>query len=141
MSGHVLGIGEVARLSRLKVPTIRFYESIGLLTTPQRTPANRRSYTGADVGRLRFIRNARDLGFGLPAIRQLLRLAALPEEPCDEADAIAREHLGEIERKVARLLALSAELKAMLDRGAHGRIAQCRVIEILSAEEGDPASP
>lgn len=83
-----------------------------------------------------FIRHSRALGFGLDAIRQLLQLAEMPEEPCDEADAIAREHLEAIRRKIDQLTALSGELKTMLDRGAHGTIAECRVIEALAGEDG-----
>lgn len=133
---HAIAIGAVARLSGVKVPTVRFYESVGLLPAPARTDANRRTYDMSDVRRLRFIRHARDLGFGLGAVRQLLRLAAMPGDPCDEADAIAREHLEAIDRKVAQLTALSGELRAMLERGAHGNIAECRVIEVLAGDKG-----
>lgn len=127
-----LSIGAVAKLARIKVPTIRYYEEIGLLPHPRRTDSNRRTYGKEDVRRLTFIRHARELGFDLGAIRQLLALAGLPEEPCAEADEIARARLVEVEDKIARLLALREELKAMLEQGAHGLIRECRVIEILA---------
>ena len=132
---HEIAIGTVARLARVKVPTIRYYETVGLLPTPMRTEANRRTYSTEDVDRLTFIRHARDLGFGLDAIRQLLKLAALPDQVCDGADDIAREHLEAIGRKIAQLTALSAEIEGMLDRGAHGSIAQCRVIKVLAERD------
>lgn len=128
-------IGQVARLTGVKVPTIRHYEEIGLLAAPPRTASNRRTYSEDEVRRLKFIRQARELGFDLDAIRQLQALAAMPDEPCAEADDIARARLTEIESKVARLTALQEELTAMLERGAHGRIRECRVIEALTGDD------
>ena len=65
-------------------------------------------------------------------IRDLLRLADEPERPCDDADRIARTHLADIERKLARLMALKAELERMLAQCGQGRIAECHVIEVLA---------
>ena len=129
---HGMVIGEVSRLARVKSATIRYYEDVGLLPLPPRTQGNRRTYGTSDVQRLKFIRHARELGFDLEAIRQLLALAGLPEEPCDGADSIARAHLSGVEDRIARLVALRGELKAMVDQGSHGRIAECRVIEVLA---------
>ena len=72
-------IGEAARRSGVKVPTIRYYEQIGLLPAPPRTEGNRRHYDAADLRRLAFIRHARELGFEIEAIRALLTLAGRPE--------------------------------------------------------------
>src|SRR4051812_10160019 len=100
-----LPIGGLAEQTGVKVPTIRYYESVGLLHPPPRTESNRRTYGPEDVKRLRFIRHARDLGFEVEAIRQLLSLTDEPTRSCAEADAIARQHLADIESKIARLLA------------------------------------
>ena len=62
-------IGEAARQSGVKAPTIRFYEQIGLLPAPPRSEGNRRQYNGNDLRRLTFIRHARELGFEIDAIR------------------------------------------------------------------------
>lgn len=97
-----------------------------------RTENNRRIYKQADVRRLNFIRHARELGFDLDSIRQLLTLTGLPDEPCEEADQIARAHLTDVEHKMARLAALRKELRAMIENSTHGRIRECRVIEVLS---------
>jgi DNA-binding transcriptional MerR regulator len=130
---HAVTIGALSRETGVKVPTIRFYEQIGLLPVPPRTDSNRRIYGAADVKRLRFIRHARDLGFGVDAIRQLLTIAADdPERPCDQADAIARKHLVEIDEKIGRLVALRAEIQQMVRECSSERIAECRVIEVLS---------
>ena len=96
-----LAIGALARETGAKPTTIRFYEDIGLLPRPPRTESNRRTYDEPDVKRLRFIRHARELGFEVDAIRQLLSLADHPDRPCQDVDRIAREHLHDIEGKIA----------------------------------------
>ena len=125
-------IGEVARLSGVKVPTVRYYEQIGLLPAPTRTPANCRSYGTVDLRRLEFIRHARELGFAVDAIRALLTLQDRPEQSCSVADAIARTRLAEVEQRIASLTALKSELERMIAQCSQGKIAECRVIETLA---------
>ena len=125
-------IGDAARESGVKVPTIRYYEEIGLLPAPPRTDGGRRAYGGEDLRRLAFIRHARELGFEIDAIRTLLHLQDAPDQSCAAADAIARDHLASVERRIASLTALRAELQRMVEGCAHGHVATCRVIEILA---------
>ena len=125
-------IGEAARRSGVKVPTIRYYEQIGLLSVPTRTDGNRRSYGDADLQRLAFIRHSRELGFGIDAIRTLLTLQEDQNQSCASACTIARARLDEVEQRIRSLKALKDELKLMLDRGRHGKVAECRVIEVLA---------
>ncbi|WP_409562228.1 helix-turn-helix domain-containing protein [Hyphomicrobium sp. B1] len=127
-----VSIGEAAKLSGVKVPTIRFYEEIGLLPRPARTEANRRLFVEDDLHRLAFIRHCRELGFELDAIRTLLRLQDNPKQSCDSADTIARARLSEVELRLKSLRALQRELKRMIDGCSHGHVSQCRVIEVLA---------
>ncbi|PWR23044.1 MerR family transcriptional regulator [Zavarzinia compransoris] len=129
-----LSIGDLARRTETKVQTIRYYEEIGLLPAPARTEGKQRVYGLSTLRRLAFIRHARDLGFPVEAIRDLLRLSDHPEQPCGDADAIARRHLAEVEDRIKRLRTLQKELKRMIDqhRCDGGSIADCRVIEVLS---------
>jgi DNA-binding transcriptional MerR regulator len=127
-----LPIGEAARQSGVKVPTIRYYEQIGLLAVPPRSEGNRRQYGGDYLRRLAFIRHARELGFEIEAIRTLLTLQDQPGQSCMAADEIARARLGEVEQRIASLTALKAELKRMVASCAHGTVDECRVIEILA---------
>lgn len=131
MSGQFT-IGDVAKASGVKVPTIRYYEEIGLLPPPPRTEGGRRSYGASDISRLSFIRHARELGFEVEAIRTLLVLQESPDQSCAAADAIARERLIEVDRRIASLTALKAELQRMVEGCSHGHIGDCRVIEILA---------
>lgn len=126
------GIGDVSRQTGIKVPTIRYYESVGLLAAPGRTEGKQRRYRDDDVSRLTFIRHARDLGFEINDIRELLTLSARPDQSCEEVDVITRRHLSDVERRVAQLSALRGELLRMLDECSHGRVSDCRVIETLS---------
>lgn len=125
-------IGQVARTAGCKVQTVRYYEQIGLLPPPRRSPGNQRLYTGQDVDRLTFIRHARSLGFSLESIRDLLSLADQPDQPCEAVDAIARAQRLAVEERIGRLQALKAELDRMIRQCSGGRIADCRIIEVIS---------
>lgn len=128
-------IGALSRDTGVKVPTIRYYESVGLLPLAPRTEGNRRLYGSDAVNRLRFIRHARELGFEVDAIRQLLDLTDQPEGSCAAVDAIARRHLTDIKSRITRLKALEREVRRMLTECACGRISECRVIDVLSHHE------
>jgi DNA-binding transcriptional MerR regulator len=125
-------IGELSRRTQVKVPTIRYYEQIGLLAAPPRTAAKQRRYEDADVRRLNFIRHGRELGFEVNAIRELLELSTHPDQSCKDADRIARHHLEQVDGRIARLTALRGELTRMIGECGHGRVSECRVIQVLA---------
>ncbi len=127
-----LSIGAAAKSTGIKVPTIRYYEEIGLVAPPPRTESGRRIFDLATVRRLIFIRHARELGFEIAQIRALLSLADHPEQPCANADQIAREHLGEIDAKIVRLQALRQEMTQMIEACPGDATARCRVIETIA---------
>jgi Cu(I)-responsive transcriptional regulator len=127
----MLAIGSLARKTGTKVQTIRYYEQIGLMPEPGRTEGGQRRYGDDDLDRLAFIRHARQLGFSLEAIRELLDLSDHPHRPCLEADAIARRQLKQVEQRLARLEALRTELKRMVRECSGGQTADCRVLEVL----------
>ncbi len=132
MTRHGLPIGVASAHSGVKVPTIRYYEAIGLLPKPRRSKSNRRRYEAADLKRLVFIRHARELGFELDAIRTLLALQDNPDQSCVAACATARTRLDEVQRRIAVLCTLRSELERMIGDCARGRVADCRVIEALA---------
>lgn len=126
-----LGIGKLAEIAATKVQTIRYYEEIGLITPSARSQGGHRLYEPQDVKRLKFIRHARELGFGIEEIRELLHLSDTPETSCAAADAIARSHLEQVEIRLKKLQALRRELKRMVEECSQGQVSQCRVIEVL----------
>lgn len=127
-----LSIGGLARKTGCKVQTIRYYEQIGLMPEPARTSGNQRRYDWSHVQRLAFIRHGRELGFALDTIRMLMRLGDIPDQPCEQVDVIARDQLQQVDRRIASLQALKAELERMIRQCGGGRIAECRIIEVLS---------
>ena len=128
---RMLTIGALARKTGSKVQTIRYYEQIGLMPEPGRTEGGQRRYGDAELDRLSFIRHARQLGFRLEAIRELLNLSDQPDKPCQEADSIARRQLKQVEQRLARLEALRTELERMVHECSGGLTAECRVLEVL----------
>ena len=127
-----LPIGAAAQATGIKVPTIRYYEEIGLLSAVPRSVGNRRLYDADDLKRLTFVRHARELGFDVEAIRTLLALQDEPAQSCAAADAVAKARLAEVDARLVRLTALKAELEEMVAQCARGRVESCRVIETLA---------
>jgi DNA-binding transcriptional MerR regulator len=124
-------IGELARTTSTKVGTIRFYEKVGLLAEPQRTAGNYRDYGAVHLARLSFIRRARDLGFTLDHVRELLALSDDQDHSCGAIDSVARAHLAQVDQKIADLRALRRELDGLISQCRHGAISECRIIEAL----------
>ncbi|NQW11659.1 MAG: helix-turn-helix domain-containing protein [Alphaproteobacteria bacterium] len=125
-------IGQLARETGCKIPTIRYYEKIGLLLEPRRSLGNTRVYDSAHLARLAFICHCRELGFPQAAIRELLDLTDHPDTSCEAVTEIARAHLDEVNRRIARLTALKSEFEHMIAACSGGRVAQCRIIETLA---------
>jgi Cu(I)-responsive transcriptional regulator len=132
MTEEILMIGALAKRTDTKVETIRYYERVALLPAPARTSGNYRAYGAEHLGRLSFIRRARDLGFSIEQVRELLSLADQRNRSCARVDAIARQHLTEVERKIADLNAMRRELSTIIDQCGRRVIADCRIIEALS---------
>jgi DNA-binding transcriptional MerR regulator len=125
-------IGELAEATDTKVETVRYYERIGILPAPKRTSGNYRAYSAGHLARLSFIRRARDLGFTLDQVRALLALADQKKQDCGTVDALAREHLADIDRKISDLKALRRELSGLIGQCRQGTIADCRILSALS---------
>ena len=128
----MLSIGALSKKAGVKVPTIRYYEQVGLLSEPGRSEGNQRRYSDADLERLAFIRHGRDLGLTVEAIKALIGLSQHPERPCEGADRIAREHLGDVREKIARLKKLEHELERIVSHCDGHSIEDCYVIRALS---------
>lgn len=125
-------IGWLARQTHCLVQTVRYYEQIGLMPRPERSPGNQRLYGQADLKRLAFIRHSRELGFPLEAVRTLLGLAQDLGQSCDAVDSLARAQLHQVKSRIERLRALESELERMIRQCAGGGIDGCRVIEVLA---------
>ena len=125
-------IGDIAKRTGLKIETVRFYESEGLIDPPLRSGGNYRLYDQSHLDRLSFVKRSRDLGFTLDQVRDLLRLADDPRGSCAEVDAMAVQQIAEIDRKLADLQTLREEV-ARWGRCGATTIADCRLIDALSS--------
>lgn len=125
-------IGGLAKASGVKVTTIRYYESIGLIDPPDRSDGGQRLYDKNAIERMNFIRHARDLGFSLDAIRELIALSSNRERSCAEIDEIARRHAADIHHRIRRLKALEREMERMIKACSVDKVADCRVLAVLA---------
>lgn len=128
----MLSIGDLAAATGVKVPTIRYYEQMGLIDAPSRSAGGQRRYDTAERERLAFIRHARDLGLSLEAIKELITLSDEPDRSCAEVDAIARRHLDAVRARIDRLQRLERELTRIADSCSHGTVEDCSVLRALS---------
>ena len=128
----MLSIGDLSRLTGVKIPTIRYYEQVNLIDAPERSRGNQRRYTNKELERLSFIRHARELGLPIEAIRELIVLGDHPDQPCADADRIANEQLVSVRKRIARLKSLEKELKRIASGCDANTISECYVIRALA---------
>ncbi|TWO70970.1 helix-turn-helix domain-containing protein [Caenimonas sedimenti] len=137
-------IGAAAKQTGCSVPTIRYYEEVGLLPPAPRTEGNQRHYDDAAIRRLAFIRRCRDFGFTIEQVRELVGLVDEPDRDCVEVRDIAQTHLQEVQKKLAELQALQAGLSAFVrscDAAcAGGLAADCTILEDLAAPDHGPST-
>jgi DNA-binding transcriptional MerR regulator len=128
----MLTIGDLSRRTGVKVPTIRYYEQMGLMAPAERSEGNQRRYSREERDRLSFIKHARDLGLTIESIRELLELSAHPERPCEQADRIAAEQLHAVREKIQRLKRLEQELERISTHCMGENVRDCYVIRALA---------
>jgi DNA-binding transcriptional MerR regulator len=132
-----LKIGQLAALTRTNAPTIRYYEEIGLLPRPRRQRSGQRSYDEADVSRLTFIRQCRELGFAIEQSRDLLALMHDPNRLCTEARPIVRDHLAAVRAKLKALKSLEYSLMDLVAESesscAGGPGPDCTILREMAA--------
>lgn len=128
-------IGELSARSGCKIPTIRYYEGVGLLPTGPRTEGGHRTYDEAALQRLVFVRRSRALGFTIEEVSSLLDLAGQNDRACAEVDAIATAHLDDVEQKIEALTAMRDALHDLIDQCQRTTILECRIIDALSPSE------
>ena len=130
----VTTIGAAARQAGIGVETIRFYERRGLVSQPGKPAASgARHYPLETVARLRFIRQAQQLGFSLRQIADLLALRAAPDADSAEVRIAAQARLAEIERKMAQLREMRAALRTLLAAcPGGGGLECCSIMDALT---------
>lgn len=126
-----LTIGKLAELARVHLETIRYYERIGLMPEPGRTPGGYRSYEDGHVRRLSFIRRSREVGFNIEEIKALLALAEPGQVSCAEVRALTMAHLDDVRTKIADLRRLESILAETVDQCSGSDTPACPVLDML----------
>jgi MerR family transcriptional regulator, copper efflux regulator len=117
----VLYISQIARQATVPVKTIRYYEEVGLLPKPERTPAGYRLYPADAVDRLQFIKKAQSLGLQLVDIKEILDLADRGRCPCGHVQRLLTTRLKELRQKIADLKVVERRLTTTTRRGCPPR--------------------
>ena len=133
-----LTIGQVARHAGVGIETVRFYERQGLLEEPARKESGYRQYTEDVVARLRFIRRAKELGFTLKEIVELLALRLDPDTSCAEVRGRAKAKIDDIDAKIRDLQRMRQALdKLVASCRGRGPISACPILDALDKEQED----
>lgn len=117
-------IGELARQAAVKPQTVRYYESLGLLSRVERKASGYRTYDAKALEELRFIRKAQSLGFSLDDVRQILDVARAGRTPCSHVLTIAEKHLADLQQRIAQLSELRDDLARAVKQWRDGGIPQ-----------------
>ena len=132
-----MNIGEAAKASGVSAKMIRHYEQVGLIPAVARTEAGYRQYGEAGVHTLRFVRHARDLGFSITEIGELVGLWHNRKRPSRQVKALAQAHLQELDQKAQELLQMKATLEHLV-RCCHGDDRpDCPILETLAGDRPD----
>jgi MerR family copper efflux transcriptional regulator len=134
-----MNIGAAAAASGVSAKMLRHYEDVGLLPKARRTEAGYRQYSATDVHTLRFIRHARDLGFSVKVIGELLSLWKNRRRPSSRVKALAEAHLRELEQKLAEMHAMKATLEHLVHCCHGDDRPECPILDQLSAPGAHPA--
>ncbi|MCK9510539.1 MAG: Cu(I)-responsive transcriptional regulator [Pigmentiphaga sp.] len=132
-----MNIGEAAKASQVSAKMIRYYEQIGLIPPVGRTDAGYRVYNEADIHRLNFIRRARDLGFSVAEIGNLLSLWNDQSRQSADVKRLAEQHIAELEQRMANLRQMTDTLKTLIACCAGDDRPDCPILdELQQSDEG-----
>jgi DNA-binding transcriptional MerR regulator len=129
-------IGELAHRAKVGIDTVRYYERQGLLPAPLRQASGYRCYEPGDVGRLRFVRRAKALGFTLAEIRELLALSGRRDDDMGALRAAAAEKLADVEARLDEMTRIRDGLRSLVAScPGHGALEQCPILDALAGEQ------
>jgi len=130
-----MNIGKAARTSGISAKMIRYYEAIGLAPQAGRRASGYRAYDEADVQRLRFIRRARDLGFSIDRVRDLLKLWTDCDRHSGDVKSVALAHVAELEKRAAELKSMIKTLRNLARACEGDDRPECPIIEELERDK------
>jgi len=132
----LLNIGQVAKQTGVTVETVRFYEKHGLIAAPQRSDSGYRQYPPETVKRVQFIQHAKEVGFTLKDIGELLALRREPGTTCTDIKLHATQKIEEVDQKIQDLKRIRDALGRMIMKcSGRGTLSQCPILEELELDE------
>ena len=134
-------IGQAAKASTVSAKMIRHYEEIGLVKPATRTFANYRIYTNDDIHTLQFIKRARNVGFSLKQITELLSLWQNTRRSSAQVKHLAHEHILELETRIAEMRSMASVLKELVERCSGDHRPSCPILDGLALNDGDANRP
>ncbi|NNF05262.1 MAG: heavy metal-responsive transcriptional regulator [Candidatus Eisenbacteria bacterium] len=128
-------IGQLAKQTKIGLETIRFYERVGLIKSPPRRSSGYRAYPPETVRRVRFIRTAKELGFSLQEIGELLSLRVDPVESCGHVKTIAEHKILDMEQRIKTLQRMRRSLRRLVTAcDAREATSDCPILDSLDTE-------
>lgn len=125
-------IGQLSRLAKVNIETIRYYEKIGIMPNPPRNSSGYRVYSAPHFERLSFVRRSRELGFSQPEVRKLLTLVDEHTYTCAEVKEMTARQLSNVRDKIKDLSKLEKVLAMMVSECDGGAVPDCPIVDILS---------
>lgn len=131
-----LTIGKVAKCAAIGVETLRFYQRRGLIDVPPRKDSRYREYPADTVGRVRFIKRAKELGFSLREIKELTALRVAPGVPCTRVRKRAEAKIADIEERIRSLQRMKRSLQKLAAAcEGKGSVSKCPILDALEENE------
>lgn len=136
MVDMTFSIGQLSRATGCAIETIRYYEREGIISKPSRTLGGHRLYSSANAQQLRFVLKARQMGFNLVEIKELLNLSKDSEQSCQEVLNMADRNLDAIQKKIDQLASFKEELKGLTNTcknccAGKSSASECSIIEAM----------
>ena len=122
--------GQLAKASGVNAETIRFYETKGLLSEPERSEGGHRIYRDDDLKQLNFLHRCRELGFSLQEIAELQELSGKSSNTCDSVKGITMKHIGDVQKRIRDLRKMEQSLKQLVSECSNG-VEACPMMDIL----------
>jgi DNA-binding transcriptional MerR regulator len=133
---QLLTVSQLAKATEVRADTVRYYERIGMICEAGRTDSGYRKFDEQAAERIRFIKNAQEMGFSLDEIKELMRLASNDASDCSAISEFARLKVAELEDRMRKMRRFKRELEELVDACSGGSpLGSCKILAKLNSTE------